>query len=135
MAKETQLSISSLSSFGEMAASIWGRGESFFDRPTATETADESLLIDTQFVGPSGQTLRLAVENNQHIPSRVSALLYRSCPSAIIRRIIAIIVREAIDAVLGAWLFAQVGKKCRKRESPTIADSDSPCPVVSILGI
>lgn len=56
--------------------------------------------------------------------SFVSGLLYSSCPSAVFRRIRAIII-NAIYGVLGRWPASHVGIKRFKAVTPCVANSNS----------
>lgn len=76
--------------------------------------------------GPLGQALGLPVYRDVSVLGCVSGLFGSSGPSAIVRRVSAIVV-DALDGLTG-WALAHVGQKSFKVK-PFVADANAPGPV------
>lgn len=73
----------------------------------------DSETCNASFFGPFDERLRASVVCNHTICSLVSVLLTLSCPSAIARLIVSVVVGKAGDGMFTAWAWSHIGKKVR----------------------
>lgn len=94
------------------------------NRPTETLTALQGGVGDTQFSTPIPQCVFASVPRQQVGSALIDSLRCGRGPSAIIRRIAAIII-DAINRVLIARPWTHVGVKGFKRVQPTLTHRDA----------
>lgn len=80
--------------------------------------------------GPIVENLPFAVERNPAVVPKVSELLLASCPAAVARLIIAVVVWVSIQCVLWAWSPAHIHQKCFEGFSPSFADFNAPTTII-----
>lgn len=113
--------------------SITARGrQSPFNWPSAFYSHVESKRFHMKFFSPVFQTQGLAPIGEPGCAPRISALFCRGGPTAILRRVGAVVV-DAVERMFGVWAFTHIFEEIRKRAEPTVTDDDSAAPVVLIL--
>lgn len=107
----------------------WSR-QRLFDAPTERFDA----LVDAQPVKsgmsrPLGQCFSFSIQSQQSIVTLIRSLFFRCGPTAIVSRIVAVVIL-AFNAVLGRWTRPHVGQKRRKGLAPFDRHGDASSPVV-----
>ncbi len=90
------------------------------------------MHVDFQSPGPFGQTERFSAESDVVVLSGVAVLLGTGSPTTIPRLVIAVVVREAVQAVFRRRARPQVGQEGSKVVPPSVAKLDPP-PAVSTV--
>ena len=105
-------------------------GKSLFDWPFKVyDAAMKSPLAHLESFCPDGQGQRLSPEGQKPNSARVRVLNRTGRPSHI-PRLVSLFVINAVDAVLGTWTRADVGKKGMERILPFLANGYPPPPVI-----
>lgn len=102
-----------------------------FNRPSLFNSPSDGTISYSEFSRPLAETHSSTVARQSHIPSRVQALFFWGCPSAVARLVVAVVV-DSVNAVVLRWTRTHVGEKLRKRELPGGAYSNPSPAVVSV---
>lgn len=111
-------------------ASMAGRRrERFLGAPTEIhDSLPQRRVTDTGIFRPFRPSLGLAVEGNHRAVAAVSVLRFAGGPSAVLRRIMAIVI-NAVERVPGRGAWPHVAKKALER-IPALANFDAPASVM-----
>lgn len=85
----------------------------------------DSRHMDTELSAGFGQDHPLTFKLNPDIIRSIGSLLFPGGPSAILRRIRAIVVWPTVNAVLRRWTATHISQEVVKRVKPAIADCDA----------
>jgi hypothetical protein len=99
------------------------------DTPSALKPYLHHVVTESCFSSPFSQDQRSAVESNPVAPATVPALLRVQRPSAVPRRVRAIVVHP-FDGMLRTWPPPHVRNKVLKRVPPPLANRDPATPIV-----
>jgi hypothetical protein len=104
-----------------------------FNIPVA-KSPPHNLLANSQFFCPLNARLGYSVIGNIHVISGVSSLLFTRGPSAIIGRIVTIII-NSINRIFAGQSFPHIGIKVFKGVSPAITNSNTSSTITRIIRI
>jgi hypothetical protein len=76
-------------------------------------------------LAPFSKAMRFAIIDQYHIITFIAPLLKARCPSAILRRIVPIVVGKTVKGMVGGRARSDVMQKCWKRVSPLWADRNA----------
>lgn len=106
-------------------------GQGFVNCPTLRQSRNDRSTRDTCAPGPILDAHGLAIHGEKARFARVQNLLSARSPSAVVRRIRAVVV-DAVDRMVLRWPRTHVGKKVSERVAPTFADENASASVVGI---
>lgn len=84
----------------------------------------DSGHMDTELSAGFGQDHPLSFKLNPYVIRSISHLLFSGSPSAILRRIRAVIV-DSVNAVFRRWTATHIGQEVVERIKPALAESDA----------
>ena len=106
-------------------------GQRLFDGQSTAKSFIEGCPFKANALSPLGKRESLAVECQESVSSRVARLLFFGRPAAVPRLVIAVVVREAVNAVLLGRSQPHVLKEQRKVVPPR-ADAN-PASAISLV--
>lgn len=111
-----------------LRAEDWLR-KSAVDAPSSIESIAQYGLMDTDAHRPCLQKHSLSAPLDPFVTALVGGLLFHRGPSAVFRRVWAIVV-DAFDGIFITRTPAHVSDKCLKSNQPSIAHQDSSSAIV-----
>lgn len=107
------------------------RGDGFFDGPIPEKSSTQRLNAKIDAPRPFSQDEGLAVQRQADVVATVTHLFFFGCPSAILRRIRAIVI-DAINRVPHGWARSHVFAERGEAVAPTVAHHNAATTVVAI---
>lgn len=111
----------------------WRLEHGFFGWPTLADALSYPKLALSRKRSPFGYCAGFAKDRDPLAASAVVSLLGSCGPSAVVGRVVAIVV-DSIKAVFPAGALAHISEECKK-VIPLRADSNAPAPVATVSGV
>lgn len=113
-----------------MCVSPYGSGQRSLNGPSMFKTIAQYSLAHTDLVCPIRAAHGCAIERQYAIVAAVASLLFRGCPSAVGRLVVAVVV-DSVKCMLRGWSRPHISEEVVKSQ-PSFANGDS-SPTVTVV--
>lgn len=112
---------------------LYGIGDGIFVALASAKFIADYVCRNVKNFCPFNKAHRFSIAGQESIIPFISMLFFARSPSAIVRFVVAVIVREAVNAVLWRWSWSHVGQECFKGIKPSLANGYSPSSPFGII--